>query len=80
MSRKRDTYRYQLRDGKKIVQFGVTNEPGRRFPEHDRDGKRFTSMTVVGPSVTRESAEKWERDKIDAYERRTGHRPRYNKT
>ncbi len=80
MRRKRDTYRYVLRDRREIVQFGITSDPERRIPEHDSDGKRFTSMTVVGPRVQRESAREWERDRIDAYEQRNGRKPRYNRT
>lgn len=76
----RDTHRYILRDGRKIVQFGITNAPPDRAEEHARDGKRFTSMTVVGPAVTRDSALDWERDRIETYqENHDGKRPRYNK-
>jgi predicted GIY-YIG superfamily endonuclease len=77
---KRDTYRYVLRDGRQVVQFGISNDPEARVYEHSGDRKRFTSMTVVGPGVTRESALDWERSRIDAYQRtHDGRRPRYNK-
>jgi len=75
----RDTRRYVLRDGRQIVQFGVTSGPLDR-EEHLRDGKRFTSMTVVGPAVTRDTALNWERGRIEGYQRtHEGKRPRYNK-
>ncbi len=77
----RDTYRYELRDGRKVVQYGITDDPERREREHHDDGKRFTTMNVVGPAVTRETAEEWEEDSLDSYRR--GHRgrnPRYNET
>ena len=76
----RDTYRYVLRDGRKVVQYGISNGPEDRIREHASDGKRFTTMTVVGPVVTRESALDWERNRIEAYRRsHSGRMPRYNK-
>jgi len=76
----RDTYRYVLRDGRRIVQYGITNDPEGRAGEHDGDGKRFTSMTIVGPAVTRDSALDWEREHIEGYQAsHNGRRPRYNK-
>jgi len=76
----RDTHRYVLRDGREIVQFGITNGPLDRAREHDTDGKQFTTMTLVGPAVTRETALAWERDRIETYQAgHSGRRPRYNK-
>lgn len=76
--RHRDTYRYVLRDGTDIVQYGITNDPEARANEQSH--KRFTSMTIVGPAVTRESALQWERTRIEEYCRaHGGDRPRYNK-
>ena len=76
----RDTYRYILRDGRKIVQFGITNGPRDRAEEHAADGKRFTAMTVVGPAVSRDAALDWERTRIETYQaNHNGRRPRYNK-
>lgn len=78
MSRTRDTYRYVLRDGRDVVGYGVTNDPEARGNQHLR--KRVTSMTVVGPALTRESALAWERTQIEQYCRgHAGRRPRYNK-
>jgi predicted GIY-YIG superfamily endonuclease len=80
MSRKRDTYRYVLRDGRDIVQYGISNDPEARVGEHADDRKRFTTMSVVGPVVTRESALQWERTRIEEYCRtHAGKKPRYNK-
>ena len=77
----RDTHRYELRDGRKIVGFGISDDPERRAEEHSRDRKRFTSMNVVGPAVTRESAETWEEKRLEAYRKgHSGRNPRYNKT
>jgi predicted GIY-YIG superfamily endonuclease len=62
MARPRNTYRYVLKQGHRIVYRGITNNPERRETEHRLARKRFTKLTVVGPSVTRPSAEKWESD------------------
>lgn len=76
----RNTHRYVLRDGREIVQFGISNGCLDRVQEHLRSGKRFTTMAVVGPAVTRDSALDWERDRIENYQRgHDGKRPRYNK-
>jgi predicted GIY-YIG superfamily endonuclease len=76
----RDTHRYVLRDGRKVVQYGISNDPEARAYEHSGDRKRFTSVTVVGPPVTRESALDWETDRIETYQRsHSGRKPRYNK-
>jgi predicted GIY-YIG superfamily endonuclease len=78
--RPRDTYRYVLRDGRDIVQYGISHDPDVRVNTHSTDRKRFTGMTVVGPAVTRESALQWERTRIEEYCRaHGGKRPRYNK-
>ena len=76
----RDTLRYILRDGREIVQFGITNGALDRVQEHLRARKRFTTMTVVGSAVTRNTALDWERGRITTYqETHGGRRPRYNK-
>lgn len=75
----RDTFRYELWRGSRRVQFGITNDPDRRCSEHVAAGKRFTVMEIVRPAVTRASARTWERGCIEAYARRKGRRPHYNK-
>ncbi len=56
----RDTYKYQLKMGGKIVHSGITNDLNRREAEHQ---ERFpgTKLKQVGRRVTKESALKWER-------------------
>jgi len=81
MSKKRNYYRYELRDGRKIVYIGVTDDPSRREREHKSEGKRFTSMNIVGPAVTKGSAEQWEEKRLEQYCRSHGGKsPKYNKT
>jgi len=79
--RKRDTYRYVLRDGRDVVMYGVAKDPDARLEEHRRNHRNNgLTMTVVGPAVTNESALAWERTQIELYCRaHGGRRPRYNK-
>lgn len=79
--RDRATYRYVLRDGRDVVQYGITDDPDARLQEHQRNHNNDgLTMTVVGPAVTRESALAWERVQIEQYCRsHDGKRPRYNK-
>ena len=56
----RETYKYRLKKGGKIVHFGITNDLNRREAEHQ---ERFPGAKLhqEGGRVTRESALKWER-------------------
>ena len=81
MSGKRNHYRYKLWDKGKIVQYGITKEPERREDEHKNEGKQFSTFGVEGPTVTKESAEKWEEQKLKSYRaHHQGKNPRYNET
>ena len=81
MAKSRNHYRYELRDQGKIVYVGETNNPERREEEHKNQGKRFGSINVIGPAVTRDSAEKWEEKRLEQYRRSHGGKnPRYNET
>ncbi len=81
MPKPRNYHRYELRDHGKIVYFGITDDPERREEEHKDEGKRFTTMNVVGPAVIKNSAEKWEEDRLEGYrENHGGRNPRYNET
>ena len=57
----RDTYKYHLKTGKKVVHRGVTNDLVRRENEHQAEFPN-TQIKQVGRRVTRESGLKWERD------------------
>lgn len=74
----RDTIKYQLLRGNKVVYIGITNDFERRFKEHSKD-KNFTSMQKVGNKVTRESARQWEIESLETYRRNhNGNNPEYN--
>ena len=79
MGSKRDYYRYELRNGHKIVYIGITNDPERRETEHENASEDFTSMNVIRPVVTEDSARGWEQQRLETY--RQGHNgqlPPYN--
>lgn len=75
----RDTFKYELRRGNKLVYVGITNDLERREDEHRREGMEFTSMVKVGNATTRVAAEDWEADRIATYkDNHNGERPEYN--
>ena len=63
MAKDRDTYKYQVRVGRKIVHGGITNDPERREREHKQTYGPRAKLTKVGRKTTREGALAWERKK-----------------
>ena len=59
---KRDTYKYHLKRGHKIIRSGVTNDLDRREREHQREYGKGVHITKVGNATTREGARDWEND------------------
>ena len=57
----RDTYKYHLKVGNKIVHRGITNDLERRQVEHQA---QFPGAKIeqIGRRTTRDAALKWERD------------------
>ena len=76
--RRRLTTRYTMREGNRIVKYGITDNPQRREGENLRAGLG-AKMRKEGSNVSRESAGRWERRKIGDFERRTGRLPTGNK-
>jgi len=77
---KRDTEKYELYKGRKLVYVGITNDSDRRINEHSKD-KDFDFMYKVGAKVTRANAEKWETERINTYKiNHKGEIPPLNKT
>ena len=59
---KRDTYKYQYKDGNKILHGGITKDLERREQEHSREyGKGHIKQ--VGRKTTEEAARQWEQEK-----------------
>ncbi len=73
---RRDTRVYELKDGRQIVYFGITNNPDRRLSEHVKSDKEFTHMNLVSPKLSRKSAESMEAKKIRGYD--NGRGPKFN--
>ena len=60
---KRDTYKYQFKDGRRIVHRGITNDPERRETEHQSDYDLPRGhLTIIGNRTTEKAALKWERE------------------
>lgn len=77
---KRTTYIYVLKDGQRIVQFGIADDPDERLMGHESSRKRFTHMQVTRGPMSRKQAEKLEGFLIRKYQRQHGGRPpKYNK-
>ena len=57
----RNTYKYHLKDGGKVVHRGITNDLDRRESEHQQEYPD-TSIRQVGRRTTRDAALGWERD------------------
>jgi len=75
----RNYFRYTLKRGNKIVYFGITNNLKRRLSEHKQTGSKFTSMSKIGPAVSRQSALNWERSSKKKYKKsHKGELPEYN--
>ena len=76
---KRNTYNYELKQGRKVVYRGITTNPERRYREHKRVRKRFTHMLLNPFPCSRSTARKREKKSIERYVKTRGRRPRYNK-
>ena len=57
----KDTYKYQLKVGGKIVHRGVTNDLDRRAEEHQATWPG-SHIDQIGRKTTRKAALKWERE------------------
>ena len=60
---KRDTYKYHLKQGDKIIRSGITNDLDRREKELQRDYGKDVHVQQVGRRTTREDAREWEKKK-----------------
>lgn len=81
MSKKRETYNYNLKVGKKVVYKGITTDLEKRAKEHDADGKKFTHIQQVGRVKTESGASKTEAEQLATYRKNNnGNNPKYNKT
>ena len=80
MAKKRDTITYDLKQGRKIVYRGITNDPERRIQQHRADGKKFDKMVITSRRMTEDGAKKKESEKLKTYRHSHGGlNPKYNK-
>ena len=61
MARSKTTYKYQLKQGHKVVHRGITNDLERRESEHQAQFPE-TTIQQVGRRTTRDAALRWERE------------------
>ena len=59
---KRDTYKYHLKRGNKVIRSGITNDPDRREKEHQWDYGKDVHLQKVGRRTTRQGAREWEKN------------------
>ena len=57
----RDTYKYHLKDGKKIIRSGITIDLERREREHKSEYGDNVHIQKVGNITTKEGAKEWEK-------------------
>ena len=62
MAKPRDTYKYQFKDGNKILHGGITTNLGRREKEHQQKWP-YGHIKQVGRRTTEEAARNWEKKK-----------------
>jgi len=62
MSTIRDTNRYHIKRGNRILHRGITNDLERRHDEHRLTYGDDVTITKIGPKVSRESGLQWERE------------------
>ena len=80
MTKKREFFTYDLKDGRKIVYRGKTNDLDRRTDEHKEEGKKFTHARQTSRRMTDEGAQKKEEQLLEDYRKRhAGRNPKYNK-
>lgn len=58
----RDTYKYHIKQGNKILHRGITNDLDRRYSEHKQIYGNDINIVQIGNRVTRDSALQWEQD------------------
>lgn len=62
MGKRRNTYKYNFKIGKKIVHSGITDDLERREQEHQQKWPKG-HISQVGHRTTEEAAREWEEEK-----------------
>ncbi len=80
MAKKRDTVTYNLKDGRKVVYKGISNDPEKREQEHRKSGKKITGIEITSRKMTREGAKNKEANDLETYRKNHGGKnPKFNK-
>ncbi len=79
MTKKQDTVTYELKQGDEVVYIGITNDPKRREQQHEKEGKKFSSMKVTSKRMTEDEARRKEAELLATYRKNHGKNPKYNK-
>lgn len=80
MAKKRGTQTYRLKEGKKTVYIGTTNDSERREEEHREEGKKFTKLEPTSRKMTENGAKQKEADQLQVFRKgHGGENPKYNK-
>ena len=58
----RDTHKYHVKKGNRILRSGITNDLDRREREHQREYGDDVHLQQVGRRTTRAAAKEWEKD------------------
>jgi predicted GIY-YIG superfamily endonuclease len=69
---KQDTYFYTLKQGNKILKFGITNNPKRRIRELRKKIKEEFKMRLIGRKTSRKTALRNEEKALLKYKKRHG--------
>ena len=78
--RQRNTVTYDLKQGRRVVYRGTTNNPERREKEHRDEGKQFDHLKVTSRRMTEGGATRKEAQNLETFRRgHSGENPTYNK-
>ena len=67
MPTNRDTYKYYLKKGNKILHRGITNDLQRREYEHLQKYDKAVHIKQIGDRTTREEAFRWEAEQREKH-------------
>lgn len=75
----RDTITYDLKQGRRVVYRGTTNDPVARETAHRTNGKNFDRLVPTSRRMTPDGAKAKEKQSLETYRRNHGGRnPKYN--
>lgn len=80
MKNPRNTVTYELKQSRKVVYRGTTNNPAAREAAHRADGKVFDRLVPTSRRMTADGAKAKEKQSLENYRRNHGGKnPKYNR-